>query len=273
MSYPTKFDPKDPDVIAQILTVKLSDEDLTDIFSPSVSVGDSVRIVREGKHKGKIGVVVKAHFDTVVVEPYNDPYYNNPQNITKLGPFSQKEVEKVKRPKGASTEYTGEYVASIPEMEVEKESAADALGLDDGFKIQTKPTKRGDKKAKAEKAPRVKPSRKAQKSSQPKGDFLMKMNDKQKARMLEQVNKVIENHEGDNLSLKEFLYVSSTLFGKRFALDWIRRLAPENVVSRGVYSLAKTKAIVEATVAESKPAKQPKAVKAEKEAAQEEATA
>lgn len=231
MSYAKAFSKQDPEKPVDLFTIYPSDEEDDDCVIDGLAVGDSVRMLR-GRREGAIGVIVRAAYGSYVVEPYNDPYFNNPRNLTKLGPFCGKELVKVKRPKNASTVYVSpsfqkqedEYTAE-EEMPVVTESVSQRKGRGPGKKERKGIARRG-------KLTREK-----------KSEEEMKVNAKQKIRMLEQIDKVIEFKGNDNVAvLKELPYISEKLFGKPLMLDWIRKVGPETVVTRGKYDLVKIKA-------------------------------
>lgn len=237
MAYAKAFDMKDPDFIAEIYAVKMSDEDMREIFGEEeLTVGDSVKMLT-GRREGKIGVIVRASgYGTYIVEPYNDPYYNDPRHLTKLGPFTANELVQVKRPKGASTEFVAPVKVSV---ESESDENAELRSkLDDGFTI--KGAKRGKGKVKTKRARRAK----ATKATKQKGENdMMEVNAKQKAKYLEQIEKVLAHvGSGTVVTRKELPAISEKLFGKPFMLTWVRKLGPENRADRGKYDLVKTKA-------------------------------
>lgn len=112
MSY-RKYSTKNASVIESI--IEFDEEFVDDVTDKKkgFSVGDTVEIVVDGKWKGVCGVVVYAAYDNYRVEPYNDPYWNNPANICKLGLFVDSDLKKIKKKAGWSTVYTGKENAVV----------------------------------------------------------------------------------------------------------------------------------------------------------------
>jgi len=135
MSYAI-YDPKNPDSLANLLTFDESHVDNSTEPKAKYEVGDTVAInVYNHKHNGKICVVIKENYGCYVVEPYNEPYFNDPRHLTKIGPLLHSDLVKVKKPKGASTVY-------VP---VEKSNTLSPIS-----QSELRDLERGGKKEKAE---------------------------------------------------------------------------------------------------------------------------
>lgn len=98
---------KDANVVESILEFDEKYEDKVTDRKKDFQIGDAVEITVDGKWKGVVGAVVYSAYGLYRVEPYNTPYWNNPANICKLGPFSDAELRKVAKKSGWSTVYKG----------------------------------------------------------------------------------------------------------------------------------------------------------------------
>lgn len=106
MSY-RKYSKEDATVLEYVLEFGEEHIDEDTSKKKDFVVGDTVEIVAEGRWQGTVGVVVYTAYNMYRVEPYNEPYWNNPANICKLGLFSDAELKKIKKKPEWSTVYTG----------------------------------------------------------------------------------------------------------------------------------------------------------------------
>lgn len=237
---------------------------------PPFDIGDTVAIIDENhKYAGVPAVVVKSFYGNYVIEPYNTPYVNNPRHLTKLGPFGDKHLVKVKKPKDATTAYTEEPVAAINPISIEElqelskkkvpvrkrgssgSAAVEPSGdnkLKDMFSGGSGGLLAGVKKSEDKPAPKAKASTKKASSESKSKLKPKKRGNKMKALMLSEVRKLTEHqleqvksiveHRGDSdVSRNDLIQLGEELFGRKFALTWVRKFGYQNRVGRGRYSL------------------------------------
>ena len=217
----------------QVLTVKMDDADLTDLLGEEIVVGETVRIKAEGPHNGKIGVVIHSAYGTVSVEPYNDPYWNDPRLLTKLGPYLYSQVEKVKRPKGASTEWKEPSKQANEEtIDVVLDAGSDLRQKIGGAELLTPKAKRGRKPKGAPSVPAGKGAKAAKVNDSKGGKVVAKH-----AAILQQVLSKLGN---GNVTRDRLVEVSNEVFGIPHKLAWVYKMDSAKV-KRGLWSVAKIK--------------------------------
>lgn len=199
-------------------------------FENKFKAGDVVQIARKGsKHDKKVGVIVRVTGSSYIVEPFNDPYSNNPDNRSKTGPWFDSDLEPARKPRGASLVY------------VPPEDNADTVPVSELLEeLSVKPQTKA--KAVSEKATKIKQAfsgsgnslitkLKSPSTGSSKAD-LPPLSKKQKVKL----NRLVELRGNGDIKRTELIEASRELYGIDNAFAWIQTYGA-NKVKWGVYSI------------------------------------
>lgn len=218
----------DPDDIAWAKKVLASKVKLPEP-KMKFKVGDVVQIIKKGcRHHEQIGEVVQASNGSYRVEPYNDPYYNDPACKSKTGPWFESELKKAKKPRGASLKY-------VPPKKTEDVLSAAELvqELSEKPEKPKKQTAKQKRNAELKKAFSGSGNSLVTKLGKGKGTTsLPTLTNKQKDKLA----KLIEYRGNSDIKRPELITASQELYGIDNAFAWIQTYG-HNKVGWGLYSL------------------------------------